>query len=175
MRIHLVCALFLFCAAIASAEAVQKWRTPEGELYFGDKPPPGSQKLGVVKDKVPVTREVRVDHRRVRRAAPPAVEGAPKGWSGPVSCDHKVTVTPLPPEQRGGVTWISAEVENSSGAPVTNLRVCAKPDLSDQTFCSPQEGRLSLAPKQRTKVDLGSTEMIGPAYHLTTECSVPAA
>jgi hypothetical protein len=29
-------------AAVALADAIQKWRTPDGSLYFGDRPPAGS-------------------------------------------------------------------------------------------------------------------------------------
>ena len=33
------------CAALVSADAIQKWRTPDGSLYFGDRPPPGATLL----------------------------------------------------------------------------------------------------------------------------------
>ena len=33
------------CSALVSAEAIQKWRTPDGSLYFGDHPPPGATLL----------------------------------------------------------------------------------------------------------------------------------
>ena len=32
--------------AVATADVIQKWRTPGGGLYFGDRPPPGSTKIG---------------------------------------------------------------------------------------------------------------------------------
>jgi hypothetical protein len=38
-----LCAVGL--AAVAFADAIQKWRTPSGSLYFGDHPPPGSTLL----------------------------------------------------------------------------------------------------------------------------------
>jgi hypothetical protein len=31
---------------IATGDVIQKWRTPGGGLYFGDRPPPGSTKIG---------------------------------------------------------------------------------------------------------------------------------
>jgi hypothetical protein len=33
-------------SAVASAQSIQKWKTPDGKLYFGDKPPAGSTKIG---------------------------------------------------------------------------------------------------------------------------------
>ena len=30
----------------ARTEMIQKWETPDGELYFGDRPPAGSTKMG---------------------------------------------------------------------------------------------------------------------------------
>ena len=38
--------LLIAIALTADAEIIQKWKTREGQLYFGDKPPPGSTKLG---------------------------------------------------------------------------------------------------------------------------------
>jgi hypothetical protein len=37
-------------AAVAAADAIQKWRTPEGALYFGDRPPVGSTLLDTYAD-----------------------------------------------------------------------------------------------------------------------------
>ena len=36
----------LLCAAAAQSDGIAKWRTPEGELYFGDHPPAGSVLVG---------------------------------------------------------------------------------------------------------------------------------
>ena len=30
----------------AQSQTIQKWKTPDGTLYFGDKPPAGSMKIG---------------------------------------------------------------------------------------------------------------------------------
>jgi predicted ATPase len=35
-------------AASAGAQTIQKWKTPDGHLFFGDRPPPGSVKVGNV-------------------------------------------------------------------------------------------------------------------------------
>jgi hypothetical protein len=40
-------------AAAVSADSIQKWKTPSGQLYFGDHPPPGSTKVGEEKDTAP--------------------------------------------------------------------------------------------------------------------------
>jgi hypothetical protein len=56
-------------AAVASADAIQKWKTPSGQFYFGDHPPPGSTKVGEEKDTAP----------------PRAAEGAPATSESP---DH---------------------------------------------------------------------------------------
>jgi hypothetical protein len=37
-------------AAVAVADAIQKWRTPGGSLYFGDRPPSGSTLLDTYPD-----------------------------------------------------------------------------------------------------------------------------
>jgi hypothetical protein len=39
-------AVFAFVAVTANAQVIQKWKTPDGSLYFGDKPPAGSTKTG---------------------------------------------------------------------------------------------------------------------------------
>jgi len=41
---------FLGWTALASGEAIQKWRTPAGSLFFGDHPPPGSTLLATYPD-----------------------------------------------------------------------------------------------------------------------------
>ncbi|MGH7820596.1 MAG: hypothetical protein ACREQ9_12550 [Candidatus Binatia bacterium] len=43
-----VAALVVVVAASTGAEEVQKWRTPDGKLYFGSRPPAGSVPLGAV-------------------------------------------------------------------------------------------------------------------------------
>jgi hypothetical protein len=42
-------------AAVAAADAIQKWRTPDGSLYFGDRPPAGSTLLDTYPDAPPAT------------------------------------------------------------------------------------------------------------------------
>jgi hypothetical protein len=37
-------------AAVAAADAIQKWRTPDGSFYFGDRPPRGSTLLDTYPD-----------------------------------------------------------------------------------------------------------------------------
>lgn len=37
-------------AAVAAADAIQKWRTPDGSFYFGDRPPTGSTLLDTYPD-----------------------------------------------------------------------------------------------------------------------------
>jgi len=53
MRVGAASAVFVLALAFAgaaSADAIQKWRTPDGELYFGDRPPAGSTLLETVPD-----------------------------------------------------------------------------------------------------------------------------
>jgi hypothetical protein len=38
----------LFVVASASAQAIQAWKTPDGTLFFGDRPPAGSIRVGEV-------------------------------------------------------------------------------------------------------------------------------
>jgi len=38
------------CSAVALAEPIQKWRTPDGSLFFGDHPPPGSTLVATYPD-----------------------------------------------------------------------------------------------------------------------------
>jgi hypothetical protein len=40
--------LFVLPSFWGKVDAIDKWRTPSGGLYFGDSPPPGSQKVGEV-------------------------------------------------------------------------------------------------------------------------------
>ena len=40
--------LSLVVIASASAQAIQQWKTPDGTLFFGDRPPAGSTRVGEV-------------------------------------------------------------------------------------------------------------------------------
>jgi hypothetical protein len=42
--VYLACVVVI--SAVASAQSIQKWKTPDGKLYFGDTPPAGSTKIG---------------------------------------------------------------------------------------------------------------------------------
>jgi hypothetical protein len=46
LRLSILGLLFVF--EVTPAQVIHKWRTPEGRVYFGDKPPAGSESLGVV-------------------------------------------------------------------------------------------------------------------------------
>jgi hypothetical protein len=39
-------AFFAVMIGSARSQTIQKWKTPDGKLYFGDTPPPGSKKIG---------------------------------------------------------------------------------------------------------------------------------
>ena len=45
-RTFLALVILLTAAPAASPEGIDRWRTPDGRLHFGDDPPPGSEKLG---------------------------------------------------------------------------------------------------------------------------------
>jgi Domain of unknown function (DUF4124) len=40
-------------ATSAAAAGIQEWRTPDGRLFFGDRPPPGSASIGTIEGTVP--------------------------------------------------------------------------------------------------------------------------
>ena len=46
-RVVIALAIFLAAAVVAGAQDPQGWRTPNGELYFGSAPPPGSTRIEV--------------------------------------------------------------------------------------------------------------------------------
>jgi hypothetical protein len=58
-----------FAATMGSvrSQVIQKWKTPDGKLYFGDTPPPGSKKIGEEGSSEPV-------HERPQESTPPAPE-----------------------------------------------------------------------------------------------------
>jgi very-short-patch-repair endonuclease len=68
--------VFAFAAQHAKAQGVQKWQTPNGTIYFGDKPPPGSSLLGVI-DIVEPTPAINADRglRGQAESGPKAVHG----------------------------------------------------------------------------------------------------
>jgi hypothetical protein len=37
-------------SAVAAAQSIEKWKTPDGKLYFGDRPPAGSTKVDEYKE-----------------------------------------------------------------------------------------------------------------------------
>ena len=39
-------AVLLVLPSVSLTQVIQKWKTPSGRLYFGDRPPPGSTKIG---------------------------------------------------------------------------------------------------------------------------------
>jgi hypothetical protein len=41
------------CATGAAATGIQQWKTPNGQLFFGDHPPPGSTSMGTIEERVP--------------------------------------------------------------------------------------------------------------------------
>jgi len=45
--VSVACASLLL-AGVARGEGIHKWQTPDGRLYFGDKPPPGSKDVGTI-------------------------------------------------------------------------------------------------------------------------------
>jgi len=55
ISLHALVALCLVLGVVqyAESQAVQKWKTPNGTIYFGDKPPAGSTLLGVAGNVAP--------------------------------------------------------------------------------------------------------------------------
>jgi Protein of unknown function (DUF2726) len=56
VRSLLLLLLALLIARYVEAQAIERWMTPSGSIYFGHNPPPGSTLLGVVGDVEPSTR-----------------------------------------------------------------------------------------------------------------------
>jgi hypothetical protein len=48
-------------SAASGAQPIQKWRTPNGEQYFGDRPPAGSVKIGEYQEAKPRVSEATAD------------------------------------------------------------------------------------------------------------------
>jgi hypothetical protein len=46
MRLATLAWVLCLSMRLVAAQTVQKWQTPEGTLYFGDKPPAGSKLIG---------------------------------------------------------------------------------------------------------------------------------
>jgi hypothetical protein len=47
-KARLIIVLVIALAGEGMAQAIPRWRTPEGALYFGDSPPAGSKRIGEV-------------------------------------------------------------------------------------------------------------------------------
>ena len=45
-RLLIAATLLAALVARAQSQTIQKWKTPDGTLYFGDRPPAGSRKIG---------------------------------------------------------------------------------------------------------------------------------
>ncbi|MGH7805985.1 MAG: hypothetical protein ACREQJ_16675, partial [Candidatus Binatia bacterium] len=81
---------------VASAQELHKWKTPDGRIFFGDKPPEGSVDLGVVdganargRAKLLTDEDVAADEAR---AVAPEPEGQPtlESSTGKVITDREV-------------------------------------------------------------------------------------
>ena len=88
MKLAMIAFAFL-AVATASAQAIQKWKTPDGKIFFGDKPPAGSTSLG------DVTAELGTgvsDAPPIATASKPdaAHEGAPRSDGGAIIDQRKL-------------------------------------------------------------------------------------
>ena len=70
--------LAIAIACVANAQAIQKWKTKEGTLYFGDKPPPGSTKLGEEGTNEPAPETAPATENAPAPESAPATESAPR-------------------------------------------------------------------------------------------------
>jgi hypothetical protein len=88
--------LSLVCSTAALGQGLHKWRTRDGKIFFGDKPPEGSVDLGIVdgadargRGKVLTDEDVAADEARsVAPEAPP--EAAIESQGGKVLTDREV-------------------------------------------------------------------------------------
>jgi hypothetical protein len=120
-------------AAAASAVDLQGWRTPDGRLYFGAEPPPGSAKIDAVHstptriptptEKIPAARqhEPGPESERLRLDALPA-------WQRKPACADIVSIRDARPtiDFEADRLTVSGEVFVARGGPVKDVRVCLR-------------------------------------------------
>jgi hypothetical protein len=150
--IALIFAMLL--AAIASAEAIKEWKTPDGKTYFGDHPPDGSTVVKTVDKPIgsvgtqPVT-----PGERVPLAEPQTV------WRTNIACQD-LSVTDVKEEGarlRGTVTHDGRHV-------VKDVRVCGGGACDVVKHGAP----IAKGESAQFQLDMNTTDPVS----LSIECSV---
>ena len=103
--------------SVAGAQSIEKWKTPNRQLYFGDKPPAGSTLLGETQG---MGTSGGGDNQRGKLGAAPAYS-----WLDNVECrDLTFSGVSSTPYLSFNEQTIRGMVTHSGRNPVKNIRVC---------------------------------------------------
>src|SRR5436305_8098246 len=122
-------------AAAASAVDLQRWRMPDGRLYFGAEPPPGSAKIDAVHStptRVPTPTE------KIPVPDPPTRVPQPT-WTPPPASTAKPTPTVLPTAPAGLPARRNeppAARQHEPGPESERLRLDASPTWQREPACA---------------------------------------
>ena len=110
--------LAVLCAAVVGAESLQEWKTPDGKIYFGDRPPAGS--VVVKKVQKPIGKVAAPN-------PPPAASAEPiqSGWREDSVCqDLRFNEVKEDPFEGINRRIIRGAVTHDGNHVVRNVRVC---------------------------------------------------
>jgi len=152
----LIFALSLLLATAAAGERLPRWRTPEGRLYFGDSPPPGSKRVERIEPAIhgdSAPQPTTAPRRLPRTAAPPGR-----------TCEDRVFIRFTRTVQVGDAYQrFSGLVENIGKESVQNVQVCGG------SVCVPVREGGPISPGEIAPFSLDTAP--GGEFRLRTLCS----
>jgi hypothetical protein len=138
------------CATVAAAAGIQEWRTPGGQLFFGDHPPAGSRSIGTIEGTIPQVAVRDID------GTPPKPRSDEYTWREGVGCQD-LTFTDVKEGRFDGINRriVQGSVKHNGRHLVRDVKVCGN-------------GTCDLL-RGGKQIDTGESE----AFHLDIQSSDP--